>query len=484
MSHLLSLTRVARMVGLPRAELQRLAQEGSLLSFDGKVELAEVLRVFPGVKLDDDTEIRRLEEIKDAAVSKSVSKQELPDSEVLAERLQQLGRDYGAAKALLRHHELVHSWVDDKLREAVEQGAITAAGAESFSIWFRREIATPPGDLRRWEKLLGEERIMRVMSAQVTIMPKGHTFEVLGNETLLEAGLRAGANLPYGCSNGNCGECKARIVRGEVAKVRPHDFVLSQFDKAQGVTLLCAYTAIGDVALEASVTGARDIPEQRIKARVRMLEQLAPDVTAVHLVTPRSERMRFLAGQRVRMLVDGAEAELPVASCPCEERRIELHVHGKPEDEFVRHVRERLKPNDEVGLIGPFGEFVLDDESDRSVLLLASGQGYAPIRSLLQHALSLEHAPAITLYRLPGASGYYQENLVRSYASAIDYFHYVPLPRNAGAGDIVKTVIGDHPDLGRHDVYVAGAAAFVAAAKRALTEAGLPAERCKTEVVD
>lgn len=479
MSQLLSMSRVARLVGLPRGHLQRMAQNGELATFDGKVELAEVLRVFPDIKLDDDRELRRLEHIKDAAIAKS--RDELPDANVLAERLYRLGLDHAAAQNRLRHYERVHGWIADRLGELVESNRLSATAAEEFANWLRRELAVPPGE-SGWERLAAEERVMRILSAQVTILPKGHVFEVMGDETLLEAGLHAGLNLPYGCANGNCGACKARVVRGEVTKVRPHDFVLSQAEKAQGCTLLCAYTAAGDVGIEVALPGVKEIPEQTIAAKVRALEALAPEVTALHLVTPRSQRMRFLAGQRLRVGIDGLVAELPVASCPCEERRIELHVCRDAADAFGLRARA-LKSNDEVTLVGPFGDFVLDDESTRPVVLIADGRGFAPIKSLLQHVLSLDHAPKVTLYWFAREGGRYQENLLRSYASALDHFRYVPLTLGDPAAGSLADSVARESGLGDTDVYVAGAASFVAAAQAALAAAGLPPERFKAEAL-
>lgn len=484
MSHLLSLSRVARLVGLPRGTLQRMAQSGELATFDGQVELSEVQRVFPGVSLEDDSELRRVEEIKAAALLKPPASTELPDAGVLAGRLNELGRDYAAALARVRHYEIVHGWLEKRLEEAVERGHMTRQGAGELSRWLKRELATRSSDQVHWERLIAKERMMRITSAQVTVLPGRHAFEVEGNETLLEAGLRSGLSLAYGCSNGNCGECKVRVVTGEVMKVQPHDFVLTPAEKSQGYTLACAYAPVGDVSIEANLAGVKDIPEQTITTRVRAIEPLGSRVVALHLVTPRAERLRFLAGQRLRLAVGHVWVELPVASCPCEERRIEVHVIRDGAKAFADRVVNSLKPDAEVTITGPYGEFVLEEASKRPLLLIAAGEaGYAPIKSLVQHALSLDEASSITFYWLACPGGHYQENLARSYAAALDNFRYLPLTIGDNGAAALDDLVSRHGALGDCDVYAAGDADFLAMARARLLTAGLPADRWHAERV-
>lgn len=483
MAHRLPLSRVARLVGVPRTTLQRMAQAGELACFDGQIEIEEVLRLFPDIRLQDETEFQRIEAIKAAAVHKSASKAELPDAAVLAERLNELSRDYASARALVVHHERVHRWLEEKLDEAAEVGDMSGNAAGRLKAWLARELAAPSAVTRQWEKLIARERLMRILSAHVKVLPKGHTFDIDGNETLLEAGLRAGLSFVYGCSNGNCGDCKCRVVSGEVVKVRPHDYVLSEAEKQRGTTLMCSYAPVGDVTIEANLAGVDEIPAQTITARVRAIEHIGPEMMALHLMTPRAERLRFLAGQRVRVTAGGASAELWVASCPCEDRRIEVHVRREPGCDFARYVAEGLKSNEEVVIEGPQGNFVLDEDSRRPVLLVAEACGYAPIRSLVQHALSLEHAPSIAVWWLAGRNGHYQENLMRSYAAALDNFVYTPVPAGTGVDVLIRDMAARHVDIPDHDVYAAGSADFLAALKGGLEILGLRAGQWKAEAV-
>lgn len=489
MSHLIPLSRLARLVGQPRSLLQQMAQRGELKTFDGQVEIDEALRHFPDVTFDNETEIRRVEEIKAKAVNKTATRAELPDAVVLYERLRALGREFAVAHGRLEHYERVHGWIAARLADAVEANQVPPQFADQFTSWLRRELAAPAAGLRHWEDLLAMEKVMQVMSAQVTVEPNGQTFEVMGDETLLEAGLRAGLSLPYGCSNGTCGQCKCRVTRGQVVKVNPHDYMLSAMERREGYTLACAYTAVGDIGIEVPLWGVADIPEQTIVTRVRAIEQLGPQRVALHLLTPRAERLRYLAGQQLEVTIEGESRIVPGAGCPCEERRLEVHVLCDRDQPFDRRVLGGLKANDEVTVRGPFGDFVLDDRSERPVLLIASGPGFAPIKSLLQHALSLEHAPSITLYRLATDEGFYQENLLKSYAGALDHFRYVPCPPDRSRASVLEEIASQRAGvaaaaLAACDVYAAGEDGFVAEARAALLAAGLPESQWKAVAID
>lgn len=459
--------------------LQRMAQDGVLSTFDGQMELSEVLRVFPDIALDDDTEIRRVEAIKAAATAKAPAAQELPDAETLAARLKALSRDYANAKVTADHFDMATGWLQERIAAMADEGRLPAGAADELAGFIRREFVLNAEDRRRRERLIAEESRLRIMSATVTLMPKGRSFDIDGRETILEAGLRAGLPLAYGCSNGNCGDCRARVVSGEAVKLKPHDYVFTREDRADNVILTCAYGAVGDLTLETGSPGVGDIPVQDVTAKVRSVEKLGDGAIALNLVTARSERLRFLAGQRVIATIGGVSAELPVASCPCEERRIELHVLG---DGAFARAAAALKPNAEVAINGPHGTFVLDDESPAPVLLIAVGAGFAPIKSLMQHALALEQAPTIALLRQAGSAGPYQQNLTRSYAESLDHFHCRPVTGDwdAALADIAAAT----GPVARQMVYAAGPAGELDMVKARLVAAGMPESAWTAEIVD
>jgi len=478
MSHLLPLSRVAKLVGQSRHVLQDMIRSGALATFDGLIELDELLRAFPDVKWDDDAEFRRVSEIKDKAFAKRVRELALPDKDVLTARLNELGNDYAAAQALLLHYGNVMTWLDEKIDE-LDEGASpeTHHALHSVRAFLLRNLAEVPSNAALAQAVIVRERMLKIMSAHVTILPSGHEFFVEGNETLLEAALRHGVSLNYGCSNGNCGDCKARLVSGAVKKVHAHDYVLKQSEKDAGVMLLCSYAPVNDVVIEANVAGARDIPVQRLVAKVKSVEVFNPQMAALHILAPRSQRLRFLGGQSIQVSVDGVSGRYAVASCPCEDRHIEVQIPRRPDDAFAEALFTSIKANDTVEVEGPYGEFVLDEDSPRPVIFLAFGAGFAPIKSLIQHAMSLELTESMDLHWLADAAGHYQDNLCRAWADALDNFSYVPHAPTDDVDTLLRNIALDYPDLHRFDVYAAGSAAQLERAFAHFVREGLHSAR-------
>ncbi|WP_310448167.1 2Fe-2S iron-sulfur cluster-binding protein [Thiobacillus sp.] len=478
MSHLLPLSRVAKLVGQSRHTLQDMIRSGALATFDGMIELDELLRAFPEVKWDDDAEFRRVTEIKDQAFARRVRDLVLPDKEVLAARLNELGNDYASAQALLLHYGNVMTWLDEKIDELDEgASAETHHALHSVRAFLLRNMAEMPPNAAQAQALIVQERMLKIMSAHVTIQPSGHAFFVEGNETILEAALRHGVSLNYGCSNGNCGDCKARLVSGKVKKVHAHDYVLKPAEKEAGAILLCSYAPVNDVVIEANVAGARDIPVQQLSAKVKSVEVFNPQMAALHILVPRSQRLRFLGGQSIRVSIDGISGRYAIASCPCEDRHIEVQIPHRPGDAFAEALFASVKANDRVEVEGPYGEFVLDEDSPRPVIFLAFGAGFAPIKSLIQHAMSLELSESMDLHWLADAAGHYQDNLCRAWADALDNFNYVPHTPTEDLDTLLRTIALDYPDLHRFDVYAAGSAAQLERAHAQFVREGMHSAR-------
>ncbi len=315
------------------------------------------------------------------------------------------------------------------------------------------------------------------MAAQVQLQPSARCFQLDGNDSVLEAALHAGLSLNYGCSNGKCGLCRARLIAGEVSKIRPHDFVFTEAEKNLGHFLLCSYTAVGDIVVEAAEDAM--IPKQQISTRLKKLSPLADEILLLQLQTPRSQRLRFLAGQSVRLRLDsGFAARYPIASCPCDDRNIQFHVRLTQDDEFAQQLAT-LETNDVVQLTGPIGRFILDDSSQSPLLFLAFETGFAPIKSLIEHAMQLEIGNSIHLqWCAVNTSRHYMRNLVRSWADAFDNFSSTLLApdgletdqRSIGgspelacasiAGACVEHAVEQHTDLSDYDIHVAGPAPF------------------------
>jgi len=455
MPRYLSLSRAARLVGVRRGALQARIRAGELDAFEGMVSEENLLRAYPEARLEDNAVLERLEAIKEAAFARRVREHVLPSAEVLMARL-----------AELEHYRAIVQELQARLR--------APGGAAGLLDWLQERFApVAPGGAPLRAPLLAQDSLLRIMSAHVQVRPSGHEFFVDGSDSLLEAALRAGLSLDYGCSAGSCGKCKARVVSGQVHRLRHSDYAFAAAEKAAGMVLMCCHTAATDLVIEArEAHGAADMPPQAIDARVKAVSPMGEDMRLLHLQTPRTNRLRFLAGQSVLLsLGEGAAASFPVASCPCDERNLHFHVRRRAGDAFAERIFAGLKGVDTVRVEGPRGEFVLDEDSTRPIVFIAFDTGFAPVKSLIEHAMALDASESLHLYWIAGGEGgHYLDNLCRSWNDALDNFRYVALKTESALDPLLK----DHPRLPECDVYVAGPAQAVHAAEFALLEHGLP----------
>jgi len=313
------------------------------------------------------------------------------------------------------------------------------------------------------------------MEHKVTLYSNKQTFMVQENETILEAAIRAGVSINYGCSSGTCGLCKARLICGSVEEIKVREYVIPEAEKLQGHMLTCVCAVNDDVVIDAVVANTvSDIPAQTLNVKVRKVEQLAKEVFRLVVQTPRTNRLRFLAGQYVEISLDGiGTSRFSIASCPCEDRLIELHLRVSNEDQISRLVAGKMRLGDCLVLQGPFGEFVFDENANRPVILFAFDTGFAAIKSLLEHITAQEQELNIHLIWMScGRDGLYLHNLCRSWTDAFDNFSYSgialdesikQLSENPGDGCAtveahIMRAMQPYEDLSCHDVYVSAPA--------------------------
>ncbi len=492
MAQSLTVSRAAHLVGVPRGALQRMIRSGELASYDGLVSTDELLRAFPQARLEDAGLFEKTTRIREESFGRRVRERVLPAPEVLSQRLFAQSQELAEVRRHLQaYHELV-------------AGTIERLGAPDARVDLGENApADRAGDaLGRLErglaKILGSESnnpldamtdMLNVVCANVTVRPSGREFLVEGSDSLLQAALKAGLGFNYGCGSGNCGLCKARLISGEVRAIQPSDYVLSAAEKQQGYVLLCTHTALNDLAIETlEASGPADIPRQDLVAKVRAIEPLGEDTRLLHLQTPRSARLRFLAGQSVSLGSatddsDDFHAAYPIASCPCDDRNLLFQVARDADDPFaVRLFAGELRSGDPVGVHGPSGDFVLAAEQVAPVVFLACDTGFAPVKSLIEHVIAIESVEWYSLYWVATRpDGHYLANLCESWADAFDEFRYVALRASdleQGARDAAERAAHEN-DPEASVFFVAGPATFVDTAARALAGSGVPADRIK-----
>jgi CDP-4-dehydro-6-deoxyglucose reductase, E3 len=488
---MLTLSRAARLIGVGRNELQKKIQQGALPAFDGTVTIDDLMRAYPNAQLEDNTEFSRVQQIKEKAFGKRVMERVMPSAETLAVRIIELGKELSLNQTRAEHFKLILDQLRDRLDGICtgEDGDLKSA-LSALSAWLNKEVTTVM-EFEPINPLTVRDHLLRVMAAHVTVLPSGHDFFVEGADTLLESALHAGVPLNYGCSGGNCGLCKAKVVSGQVRKTRLHDYVLTEAEKAQGCVLMCSNTAVTDLEIAAPVAGGvQDIPFQQIAAKVKSITPAGQDMAVLHLQTPRSSRLRFLAGQYVTLrLGNTLTAEFPIASCPCDERNILFHMRRLHGNLLSDYVFNRLKNNEVVEIEGPAGEFVLQEQTERPLFFIAFNHGFAPVKSLIEHAMSLERPAPIHLFWIGSAdSSIYLPNIPRAWSDALDDFHYVPLVagfdlshltalREESLLNLMREMLNEHPELADGDIYIAGPESAGKLAEQFFLGAGLPGTR-------
>ncbi len=319
------------------------------------------------------------------------------------------------------------------------------------------------------------------MPCQVTIQPSGHAYRVSGIETIVDGALREGFNIAYACRNGGCGSCKGKLLQGEVDYGNYSPSALTDAEKQNGYALFCQAKPLTDVVIECrEISAIKDIVVRKLPCRVQKLQRLAPDVTLIHLRMPANERLQFLAGQYVDILTkSGLRRSLSIANAPHDDDVLQLHLrnYGGPFSQFVFNT---LKEKDILRFEGPLGTFFLREDSDKPLILLASGTGFAPIKAIIEHALHQGIQRPMTLYwGCRVRADLYLHDLAESWAR--DHgVTYIPVLSDAPATDawtgrtgfVHQAVMGDFPDMSAHEVYACGAPVVIDSARRDFSALG------------
>jgi CDP-4-dehydro-6-deoxyglucose reductase len=323
------------------------------------------------------------------------------------------------------------------------------------------------------------------MPFQITIEPSGHTFLAEEGETVLEAALRHGYTLPYGCRNGACGSCKGKIVSGRVDYGDYQTSALPDEEKAAGFALFCSARPLSDLVIESREVGAaRDIQVRTIPCRVQKIDKPSPDVAVLYLKLPASERLQFLPGQYIDILLkDGKRRSFSLANAPHDDELLQLHVRHVPGGAFTEYVFTQMREKAILRFEGPLGTFFLREDSDKPIIMLATGTGFAPIKSMLEHAFYTGIKRPITLYwGGRQRQDLYMLELPMKWAAEHPTFRFVPVLSQLApedhwtgrTGHVQDCALADHPDLHDVQVYACGSPAMVNDAHRVLVAAGLP----------
>lgn len=315
------------------------------------------------------------------------------------------------------------------------------------------------------------------MAFQINVRPGMHRIQSEPDETILDAALRQGLILPYGCRDGACGSCRGKVLQGVVDLGAVQAHALSDDDRNAGFALFCCAKPRSDLEIEVrELRSSTDLPIKTLPARVQKMTRAAPDVMIVELKLPASERLQFLPGQYIEILLkEGRRRAFSLANAPHDDASLQLHVRHVPGGLFTEHVFSAMKERDILRIRGPHGSFYLRETSARPIVLVAGGTGFAPIKAIVEHAIAEQSRRPIILYWGGRTlADLYLRPLAERWAREHPHIRFVPVLSDAADRDewagrtglVHQATMQDWPDLSGHQVYVCGSPAMVAVARR------------------
>ncbi|MCU7959541.1 MAG: CDP-6-deoxy-delta-3,4-glucoseen reductase [gamma proteobacterium symbiont of Bathyaustriella thionipta] len=324
------------------------------------------------------------------------------------------------------------------------------------------------------------------MSYKVQIQPSGHELQVAANETILDAAVRAGIGLPYGCRNGRCGSCISKLLSGEVSYPSGKTQALEEADA--DALLTCQAHPQSDLVIQVNeVENSAEIEVRTLPCRVNAIEHLADDVVRLYLKLPDNQRLQFMPGQYLDFLLsDGRRRAFSIANAPHDDEQIELHIRHVDGGAFTDYVFEQMKEKAIQRIQAPLGSFVPREDSERPMIFVGGGTGFAPLKGMIEHAFYTGvKRPMHLFWGVRARPDLYLADLPESWQQQHEHFQFTPVlsePADADhwsgqTGWVHESVVAQYPDLSAYDLYMAGPPPMIIAARDTFRQHGLPDEQ-------
>ena len=332
------------------------------------------------------------------------------------------------------------------------------------------------------------------MSFEVTIRPSGHQFTVKKDELILDAALRQDISFPYGCRNGACGNCLGKIISGDISYPEGLPVSLSEEDQAKGDALFCSAIAESSLEIEVPEIADNEVEVQILPARITLLHKLSHDVMEMELALPKGKRLQFNAGQYIEFLLkDDKKRAFSLANSPIDDENLKLHLRLIEGGLFTTYVFNGMKEKTLVRIHGPLGTFFIRGDSERPLIFIAGGTGFAPIKSMVEQLIAEDNQREIHFYwGVRAKEDLYSNELAEKWTEEYKNIHYIPvlsIPKESDQwqgreGFVHQAVADDFSDLSGFDVYMAGPPPMIHAAKAQFNQQGLPNEQIFSDAFD
>ncbi|MCW8826189.1 MAG: 2Fe-2S iron-sulfur cluster-binding protein [Gammaproteobacteria bacterium] len=328
--------------------------------------------------------------------------------------------------------------------------------------------------------------------SKVTLAQSGKAFEVESGETILDAALREGLALPYGCRGGACGACKGQLIAGEVTydnEVRG----LTDSEQSGGMILTCVAKPKGDLLLDINlIESATEIKVEQFPAKIALMENLGGDVMRLGLKLPEESRMQFLAGQYVEFLCeDGVRRAFSIANAPHDDELLEFHIRHVEGGKFTERLFNEMRVGDMLRIEGPMGSFFVREDSERPMVMLATGTGFGPIKGIVEHLIAEKSQRPIYIYwGGDNEDNLYLDSLAKEWDRQHSDIHYRPVLSKGGdgwkgrTGHVQDSAAADFTSLAGFEMYACGNPNMVYAAKDAMVANGMAEDHCYSDAFE
>jgi len=331
--------------------------------------------------------------------------------------------------------------------------------------------------------------------------PRRYLFDCMTGESVHAAAERASIRLPLSCKNGVCHICRANLLSGTVQSGNQRQLVKADLKGAEGdlstEIMLCKTWPETSCVFEVrNIYGPGELPVKTIACQVLKVEVIKGHVYQVDLQLPAGKIPEHFAGQYLALNLPEREepAFFSIASRPGL-RTITLHIQADPHLESAREVIHMLSSSladkTVVSVNLPFGEACLVKAPEKPLILMAAGTGFAQMKSIIEHLLSLDYSHPIALYwGVRKQEDMYLQGLAQDWSDLHENFQFKPLiadieniKDNAHHNQLSDAVLEAHPELENSMVFVSGSPKLVFSAMDALTEAGLPETQFYSDVL-
>jgi len=322
----------------------------------------------------------------------------------------------------------------------------------------------------------------------VRFEPVGIEIEVDSEQTILRAAAEQGVQLMHGCKEGQCASCKSFLLDGEDVELDSYStFALPDFERDEGLTLLCRAHAYEDLTIEL-LNYDEEMIQSGLPLRQGTVEVLANDPVThdmrhlvVRLVDP--EEIKYFPGQYLDFGVPGHEAtrSFSMANTPNREGVFEFVIRIYPGGLFSGKLADEIRVGDRLQVEGPFGAFRLRESSAADLLFVGGGAGLAPLLALLRSMAERGIDRKVTFYYGARTSRDlpFQDEIAKL-AEQLPAFTFVPALSEPAEGEqwsgetglITDVLERREPDVRGVDAYVCGPPPMVEAAIATLTRLG------------